>query len=245
MLNVEKFFDDLSLSIYLRPRAIEAALTSAAQEHWLATEASILLNVDRDRYGIGGFSKNKDLCIPKWWVAREAGLIDLFVAPENLTTTKEKNAFAFEFKVIRSEGYKYKRQLDELWWQISGERNVHKNYVDGFCINWYGIVLAFDTHYAAGCARVKKPKSLFDSDGLKSDFFDQVWGVGVYENWAVLKGWEVWSSKRSEFPQYLDSKKESSVKIFLVKGKVCGGADIKSIPRPSEIQIQCASFINK
>jgi len=209
MLDVEKFFDDLSVTLYSRPEALEAALTSGAQEHWLATEASILLHSKRDEYGIGGVLPNRAECIPKWWIAREAGLVDLFVAPEKPDCCDEKIAFAFEFKVIRSESNKCKGQLDDLWWQISGERRVHRNY-DGVPIKWYGIILAFDNHYAPGYSRVKKLNSLYGADSCSNNFFDMIWGEDEpYDNWVVSKGWEVWSCASSKFRQYLDIQKKA------------------------------------
>ncbi|CAO3407059.1 hypothetical protein [Azospirillum largimobile] len=243
MLNIEKFFDDLSFALYSRPKAFEAALTSGAQEHWLATEAAILLHEKREDYGIGGVLSEHAPCIPNWWVAREAGLVDLFVAPEKIKDSENSIGFAFEFKVIRSESYKYRRQLDDLRWQISGIRKAHKNYC-GIHVNWYGIVLAFDNHYTPGYARVKKAESLYGSNAEAKNFFDVVWGeADSYKNWVVRKCWEVWSCKSSDFRQYLDVNKESSVKIFLIQGKVSGGGVKKSIPRSSDVPIRSANFI--
>lgn len=220
MLNVERFFDDLSYSLSARPESFEAALTSGAHEHWLATEASILLHSRRDDYGIGGYHKDSQGLIPQWWIAREAGLVDLFVAPERPERSQNETYFAFEFKVIRSESYKWRVQLDDLWLQISGSKSIHRNY-DPERVSWYGIVLAFNNFFIPEFSRVKKAASLTSSIEMEDNFFSAVWGESEpYENWVVCKSWEVWSSKRSKKPQYLEKDKESSARIFLIQGKV-------------------------
>jgi len=103
---VPSFFDFLITHLQQdeRRRMLSSIAVTAAPEHWLSLEASALLDIHRDRFGLGQPLSDRHN-VPRWLIAAERKKVDLWIEDQR----GELPPHAVEFKVVHNNKNAYQK----------------------------------------------------------------------------------------------------------------------------------------